>query len=210
MHVTIGLFMSDVHYTSNFPHFYHIILILLHLLGFLHVVCHRLSFYNWRDDNSSTETTYLVCHAMPATPHWDILLSQSLPVNRSPDPSFYLAEFLVCPTIITFFLFFHTQTSLLLLTILSVFSSAKSSGESLTLFLFKNFISLASTGFSPVITMHKKHINYWLMHWIVTKTINTIFQMANRFKSYSESYTQICPQTDCRFLSVFDLYIPSS
>lgn len=64
-----------------------------------------------------------------------------------------------------------------------------------SLFTFKNFISPASMGFRPgitfpdanpyiwsylsVITMYEKHINHWWMHWTVTKTVGTIFQVAN-------------------------------
>lgn len=91
---------------------------------------------------------YLVSYAMPTSPH------------RSPAPNFSLSEFPVCPTI-TFFLSYPTQINSLLFTILSVFFSVKSSGESLSLFMFNNFINPASLEFSPGIIFPDANPYIW-------------------------------------------------
>lgn len=127
---------------------YHVILILLHPLGFL-----RLNFVIARVFTAEEIIT------PPLQVHiWCAVPCQPLPAEPSPSchspsqltahllHSFLWQSFL---SVITFFLSFPPQISPRLVTILSVFFSVRSSGESLPLFVFKNIISPPSIRFSP-------------------------------------------------------------
>lgn len=127
---------------------YHVILILLHPLGFLHLKLVIARVFIAEEIISPPLKVHLWC-AVPCQP----LPTEPSPSCHSPSQStahllhtFLWQSFL---SVVTFFLSFPTQISPLLVTILSVFFSVRSSGESLPLFVFKNVINPPSIGFSP-------------------------------------------------------------
>lgn len=162
---------------------YHVTLILLHPLGFLHLTFVIAGVFTAEEIITPPLKVHIWC-AVPCQP----LPTEPPPSCHSPPQltarllrTFLWQSFL---SVITFFLSFPTQVSPRLVTILPVFFSVRSSGESLPLFMFKNIISPPSIRFSPgiifpdanpyiwtylsVITMHKEHLNHWGKHWILT------------------------------------------